>query len=34
MCVGTNFVVFNTNSGVKERVQCTEECFLDLTDLY
>lgn len=29
----TDFVVFKTNSGVKESVQCAVECFLDLTDL-
>lgn len=29
----TNLDVFKTNSGVKESVQCTVECVLDLTDL-
>lgn len=29
----TDLEVFNTNSGVKESVQCAVECFLDLTDL-
>lgn len=29
----TNFVVDKTSSGIRESVQCTVECLLDVTDL-